>query len=241
MKPEHETPNPHRRAALHYDTAEQPMEPAVEHLLASPALPKHIERLNQAFEEEQRARRDFYEWLTPERKAEFINGEVVVHSPARKRHINVTGNLHTLLQTYVRIYDLGFVAQEKALITLTRNDYEPDVCFFGREKTRALEEDQLYFPAPDFIAEVLSPSTAENDRGIKMEDYAAHGVAEYWLLDPEKRVLEQYLLEGERYALQMKSATGDVRSAAVEGFEIPVRALFDDAENLRVLKALLQG
>ena len=217
------------------------MEPAVEHLLASPALPKHIERLNQAFEEEQRARRDFYEWLTPERKAEFINGEVVVQSPARKHHLNATGNLYRLLRTYADVHDLGFVAQEKALVSLTRNDYEPDVCFFGREKARLLEDDQLHFPAPDFIAEVLSGSTAARDRGIKMEDYAAHGVAEYWLLAPDVRTLEQYLLEGERYTLQMKSATGDVRSVAVEGFEVPVRALFDDAENLRVLRALLGG
>ena len=216
------------------------MEPAVEHLLASPALPKHIERLNQAFEEEQRARRDFYEWLMPERKAEFINGDVIVHSPSRKHHINTTGNLHTLLQTYVRMHNLGFVAQEKALVSLTRNDYEPDVCFFGQEKARRLEDRQLHFPAPDFIAEVLSDSTAKRDRGVKMEDYAAHGVAEYWLIDPDGQALEQYILEGERYALQMKSATGDVRSVAVEGFEIPVRALFDDNENLRVLKALLQ-
>ena len=217
------------------------MEPAVEHLLASPALPKHIERLNRAFEEEQRARRDFYEWLTPDRKAEFINGEVVVHSPARKRHINATGKLYRLLSTYVDVHDLGFVAQEKALITLTRNDYEPDVCFFGREKARVLEDDQLYFPAPDFIAEVLSTSTAGNDRGIKMTDYAAHGVAEYWIIDPDVRTLEQHVLEGEQYALQMKSATGEVRSVAVEGFEVPVRALFDDAENLLALRRLLQG
>ena len=217
------------------------MEPAVEHLLASPVLPKHIERLNQAFEREQRARRDFYEWLTPERKAEFINGDVIVHSPARKHHINTTGKLYRLLSTYVDVHNLGFVAQEKALVSLTRNDYEPDVCFFGQEKARALEDRQLHFPAPDFIAEVLSDSTAGRDRGIKREDYAAHGVGEYWLIDPDGQALEQYLLEGEAYTLQMKSATGNVQSVAVRGFEIPVRALFDDAENLRVLKALLQG
>ena len=223
------------------------MEPAVEHLLASPALPKHIERLNRAFEEEQRARRDFYEWLTPERKAEFINGDVIVHSPSRKHHINATGGLYRLLRTYVEIHNLGFVAQEKALVSLTRNDYEPDVCFFGQEKARQLEDRQLHFPAPDFIAEVLSDSTAKRDRGIKMEDYAAHGVAEYWLIDPDVRTLEQYVLPAgagtataEPYTLQMKSATGDVRSVAIKGFEIPVPALFDDAENLRVLKALLQ-
>ena len=46
----------------------------------------------------------------------------------------------------------------------------------------------MKYPAPDFIAEILSPSTDERDRGIKFEDYAAHGVGEYWLLDPVIKV-----------------------------------------------------
>ena len=97
----------------------------------------------------------------------------------------------------------------------------------------------MIFPVPDLVVEVLSESTANRDRGIKFSDYAAHGVTEYWLIDPVGEILEQYILEGEGYSLELKSGTGTVKSAAVGGFELPIKALFDDAENLRTLRAIL--
>ena len=92
----------------------------------------------------------------------------------------------------------------------------------------------------DFIGEILSPSTAARDRGIKFEDYAAHGVGEYWLLDPEAEVVEQYVLEAGRYVLRLKSGSGEIESVMIDGLLIPVRALFDDAVNLREVQRIVQ-
>jgi Uma2 family endonuclease len=66
-------------------------------------------------------------------------------------------------------------------------------------------------------------------------------VAEYWIVDPDAETVEQYVLgDGEEeYTLRMKSATGELASVAVEGFAVPVRALFDDAANVAALRALL--
>ncbi len=237
------------------------MEPAAETLLASPALALHVSAFKRVLEEECVRRARFYDDMTESDKAEFIkaefiNGEVVVHSPARIEHTEVKDRLLTLLRAYARLHDLGWVGAEKVLVSLTRNDYEPDVCFFGRATAAAFERGQMRFPAPDFAAEVLSPSTARADRTTKWEDYAAHGVSEYWIVDPEAETVEQYVLEsgpegdaasdaasdapgGGRYALRMKSGSGEVESAAVEGFIVPVRALFDDRANLDALRRLL--
>ena len=174
-----------------------------------------------------------------EEKSEFINGEVIVHSPVKMRHNLASHNLSILLSTYVRKHGLGFVGHEKILVALTRNDYEPDVCFFSVENARTFQPDQMIFPAPDFVAEVLSPSTEGADRGVKFEDYAAHGVGEYWIVDPEAERLEQYLLEGESYQLAFKAGNGTVTSLVVAGFTVPVRALFDEDENLAVLARML--
>ena len=89
--------------------------------------------------------------------------------------------------------------------------------------------------------EVLSESTEANDRGIKFEDYAAHGVGEYWIVDPDQETLEQYLLQGGIYRLAVKVKTGTIASVIVPGFEIPVRAVFDGKEQLAVLQAILVG
>ncbi|MEZ4829099.1 MAG: Uma2 family endonuclease [Bacteroidia bacterium] len=145
-------------------------------------------------EEEQRRRREFYEWVTPDIKAEFINGEIIVHSPVRRAHWKITDLLSRLVSIYVSIHQLGVVGTEKVMISLTRNDYEPDLVFFRKEIADQFSEDQTLFPAPDFAVEILSPKTAAIDRGAKRLDYAAHGVSEYWIIDPVKMCIDQYIL-----------------------------------------------
>lgn len=208
-------------------------------LLASPTLPRHVERLRRVLEEEAARRERFVNEIQPHEKGEFINGEIVMASPALHRHNRATARLVALLTTYTQRHDLGEVVFEKAMVSLTRNDYEPDVCFFGRAKAAEIGGETLRYPAPDLVVEVLSPSTEVTDRGIKFEDYAAHGVVEYWLVDPDAETVEQYVLDGEAYTLRMKSATGELASVAVEGFAVPVRALFDDGANVEALRALL--
>ena len=132
------------------------------------------------------------------------------------------------------------MGHEKLLITLTRNDYEPDICFFRQAAAQRFTPDQVKFPAPDFAVEVLSDSTASVDRGLKFEDYALHGIAEYWIIDPEQESVEQYLLQGEQYALAVKVKSGTIQSAAIPGFDIPVRAIFDPAEQLIALQTILR-
>lgn len=123
---------------------------------------------------------------------------------------------------------LGFVGHEKMMIQLTRNDYEPDICFFLEEKSRDFKPDQMLFPAPDFVVEVTLPSTEKTDRTIKFEDYESHGVREYWIIDPEKEFVEQYVLSDDKYQLQLKSSNGFISSQVIKGFEIPIRAIFDE-------------
>lgn len=211
----------------------------VAELLQDPALPSTVAKLQQTLEDERARRERFYEELTPEMKAEFINGEVIMHSPALNRHIQASIRVLTLMDTYAKIHGLGAVRIEKALCTFPRNDYEPDVVYFGLEKAALLEPDTLKFPVPDLVCEVLSDSTEDRDRGVKFRDYQAHGVGEYWIVDTERQTLEQYLPREGRYELALKSGSGEVESAVVRGFRIPIRAIFDDAENLRVLRALL--
>jgi Uma2 family endonuclease len=194
--------------------------------------------LGHLLEREQAARAQFYQDMQESDKTEFINGEVVIHSPVKKRHTDCGRRLLILVGSYVQARNLGFVGYEKTLISLTRNDYEPDLCFFANTQANTLQSEQMLFPAPDFVVEVLSPSTEAHDRGVKFEDYAAHGVREYWLVDPAVEVLEQYLLAGGVYKLEHKSQNGHVTSPVIEGLSLSVRALFDDAANLQALQTL---
>ena len=211
----------------------------VEPIRHSPQLPEIVALLQRQIEEEGERRQRFYEEMTPEQKIEFIDGEVILHSPAQNRHLDATKHALTLLNAYVTVRKLGSVKSEKCLCVFPRNDYEPDVVFFGEVKTSELKDETLKFPVPDLVVEVLSESTEQRDRGVKFEDYAAHGVAEYWILDAENSCAEQYVLRDNGYELKLKSTSGKLASEVIEGFETDVEALFDADANLAALRSML--
>ena len=118
----------------------------------------------------------------------------------------------------------------------------PDICFFGNEKADKFTADQMLFPAPDLVVEILSKSTAKRDKGIKFEDYAAHGIKEYWIIDPDKQKVEQFALLGdlkEYFPIATVYYDDDIKSRVVEGFEIPVAAIFEEKANIEALKKLI--
>ena len=208
-------------------------------LLESPALPELIQEARVAWEREQKLREKFRAEITPEHKWEFIQGEVVMHSPALNRHLAASERIFQLLSARARTRGLGLVRHEKAMTVFPRNDYEPDVVFFGLAKVGLIDADTLRFPIPDFAVEVLSPSTEERDRGIKFQDYALHGVGEYWIVDPVAETVETYRAADGVYPPALPQTNGVLTSEVIPGFEIPVRAIFDEAENLAALRRIL--
>ena len=215
--------------------------PLLDALLDAPELPELIEQAQRAFAREQKLRQKFYADITPEDKWEFIQGEVIMHSPALNRHLTASQRTYDLLSAFVRVHQLGLVRHEKAMTSFPRNDYEPDVIFFGPAKAAIIDPDTLKFPIPDLIVEVLSPSTSQRDRGIKFKDYALHGVAEYWIIDTVAETVELYRLDSAVYPPVAAQADGVLCSDVVPGFEIPVRAIFDEAENARVMRQIWAG
>lgn len=213
-----------------------------ESILEHPHAPLILQRVQRTLDAERLLRQHFYETVREDEKAEFINGEIIVHSPVKKRHNTMSGWLYQLINVLAIKKDLGYVGHEKLMVALTRNDYEPDICFFEREKAAAFKEDQTIFPAPDFVVEVLSRGTATRDRGIKFEDYQAHGVREYWLVAPTTHTIEQYVLDdtGEFVLTKTAGKNDSIRSAVIAGFEIPVRAIFDEQVFLKTLAELVK-
>jgi Uma2 family endonuclease len=199
----------------------------LEQLMQSPHAVKIMEAAQSVLDKEKSERQRFYDLTHENFKAEFINGEIVLHSPARMRHWDVSMKLSSLLHIYVVTNKLGKVGVEKVMIRLTRNDYEPDICFFAKDRADTFTPDQALFPAPDFVVEILSESTEKIDRGIKFIDYAAHGVTEYWIIDPVKNTIEKYTLQAGEYLLEAKLATeGRLHSGIVPGFVVDLSELF---------------
>ena len=215
------------------------MQISLEQALQMPDAVLFAQRLESALKAENKKRQHFYEIIEENKKMEFINGEIIFQSPVKKQHNSATKLLCKLIDTFVIKHHLGFVGIEKIMVSLTRNDYEPDICFFSKEKSQSFTKKQMQFPAPDFVVEVLSDSTAKYDRETKFQDYAAHGVQEYWIIDADKETVEQYFLQNETYELLLKAKDGKIESVVLPNFKIPIQAIFNEQINLTTLANLI--
>lgn len=93
----------------------------------------------------------------------------------------------------------------------------PDLAAWRRERMPEMPDVPYFELAPDFVCEILSPSTYGKDRGPKLRVYARERVAHAWLVEPTARVLEVLRLDGDSYRI-LGAFEGDAR-VRVEPFE----------------------
>ena len=216
-------------------------ESQAERIARQPNAEELVTSITNRLDAERRRRADYYEWLDEDKKAEFIDGEIFVHSPLAKGEADAALNLCNLLDTFVAVHSMGYVSPGGLLVCLGQCDVLPDVAFWRSEVAEAFTDDQLFFPAPDFVAEVLSPSTEDIDRTKKSRAYGQAGVREYWIVDSKARAVECYTLgeDGEYGPVHRTTGSDEVTLATVAGFRVSTTALFDARENLRVLREML--
>lgn len=209
-----------------------------EKLYRLPDAHERVEELKDRLAAERQRRLEFYDWLDGDKKAEFIDGEIVLHSPVVKRHLDATKWILMLVNTFVEVHEIGWVASEKLLVRLQRNDFEPEVVFFNADKEADFTDGQLLFPAPDLAVEVLSPGTEDNDRTTKYRDYAANGVREYWIVDARRQSIERHVLRDDAtYELveHLTEASSPLRCSVIPNFEFPLMAAFDRRTNIKAI------
>lgn len=164
------------------------------------------------------------------RFVEFEDGEVIVHSPASPRHQRLALFLSMLLQGFVRSRDLGEVLNGPAVVRLRPGlNYEPDIFFIRRDQLGGIGE-EYFAGSPSLIVEVVSQGTRNHDLRTKASAYRGHGVPEYWVIDPERRILFQHLLPAEEqgpYRIH-EHISGRLDSRAIPGFWLDVSWLWED-------------
>lgn len=174
---------------------------------------------------------DFLAWCDEDTWAEWVDGEVVMVSPASRRHQDVADFLVAILRHWVEAHDLGVVLSAPFLMRLPAppdRAREPDLLFVAREHVERLRETYLDGPA-DLVVEIASPESAARDRGEKFLEYEAAGIAEYWLIDPDRQQAEFYRLGPDgRYRLALGGATGEYISAVLSGLRLPVAWLWQE-------------
>lgn len=179
--------------------------------------------------------------FAPERKAELIKGELIMASPASRVHERLFMFLATVLNAYVWRRDLGLVFGSRTAVRLgiPGEVYEPDICFVRRERSGIIAPSYIDGP-PDLAVEILSRSSEHDDRVIKKAAYERAGVAEYWLIHPERPLAEFYRLTGVSYSLVPADEEGVFRSQAVPGFWLNLAWLWPEGGDPNPLLAMQQ-
>ena len=103
----------------------------------------------------------------------------------------------------------------------------PDLAGWRRERLPAMPKSAWFDLAPDWVCEVLSPSTAAVDRALKLPVYARERVEHVWLLDPEAKTLEIFRRQESRWTL-LAAHAGDavVRAEPFDAIELELKALW---------------
>lgn len=164
-------------------------------------------------------------------RRELHDGEIYEMPSSTLLHQRVVGRLLFELQTWAQANSaLVFVAPIDLYLSSTRC-YVPDLCLYTaqtRQLQNVLASRQKLTVAPDLVIEVLSDSTARNDRVAKVNAYAAFGIAHYWLVDPRERTLEALELREGIYSVV--AALGEEATfvpASFPGFSLELRRVFE--------------
>ncbi len=136
---------------------------------------------------------------------EILDGELVVSPRPSPRHANASSMLGGILIGHFRSNDGGsggWWILDEPQIHFVEKVIVPDIAGWKKDRLPKLPEEAYFELVPDWVCEILSPSTAKYDRISKSRAYAKNGVPYYWIVDPLNRTLEVLVLDGTSYRLE---------------------------------------
>jgi Uma2 family endonuclease len=168
---------------------------------------------------------------TTRRMAEYIDGRIEVLPMPTEEHQEIVLFLVNLFRAFILPQRLGWAIMSPFRVRVAESIYrEPDVAFLSRRNSQS--RDNRYWSAADLVVEVVSEDDRKRDLVDKRRDYAAAGIAEYWIVDPRTQSIVVLQLKRGKYAVHSEAKrTGQVRSALLKGFTADVAAVFAAGKN----------
>jgi Uma2 family endonuclease len=138
---------------------------------------------------------DFLTGIGEERRAEWVDGEIIDTPPANLGHQDILGFLYMWVCYFVGRNRLGRVYLPPTLMHLPSrpSGREPDLMFVSNEHLDRLTRQYVDGPA-DLVVEIVSPDSTIRDRREKLDEYREAGVPEYWLVDEPRQMALFYVL-----------------------------------------------
>jgi len=160
-------------------------------------------------------------------RAELYEGALVLMSPPIIMHQYIQSEIFGRLWNHLRDKPCKVFTSEFG-VQPNENEqsfFLPDVVVVCDKLN---PKDRVYTGAPSLIVEILSPSTARMDKKLKFEKYEKAGVKEYWIVDPEFKMLQANIYTDGKYATTIYNENDIVPVSELKGFEINLAEIFTD-------------
>ena len=134
------------------------------------------------------------------RRHELIDGDHYVNPAPATYHQRVSRKIHFQLFEQIELQGLGEVYNAPTDLQVTPHDVvQPDLIVVLNERRTIITPTKIK-GVPHLVVEILSDSTAENDRVLKKDLYERVGIPEYWIVDPKEHRVDQFALADGHYA-----------------------------------------
>jgi Uma2 family endonuclease len=165
---------------------------------------------------------DYFNLPETNKIIELSEGRLIITPAPTSKHQKILSKLFLLIGDHVLSSDLGEIVVSPIDVRLLEGIIrQPDIVFMSNEhKDRITEK---YWGVPDLAIEVLSESTAKEDRANKFFEYSRAGILEYWIVDPEAKTIDVYTLINGAYVPFGRWGIGEIaKSKLLDAFEVRI-------------------
>jgi Uma2 family endonuclease len=167
------------------------------------------------------------EFSLEEPLTEIINADEVMTPSPLWIHQIIAKKLYKLIDRYVEVNGLGelYFSPLDVIFEEGENRLQPDLLFIRKENMPEVKD--WVRCVPDMVSEIVSTGTYLKDTVVKKEIYEKYGVAEYWIVIPELKIVEILAMADGKYTTHsIAEGSGVVNSKAIAGLQIDIRDIF---------------
>lgn len=159
------------------------------------------------------------------RRHEIIDGKHVVNPAPGTYHQTVSRRIQFQLYTQIELREAGSVYNSPTDLQLSETDIvQPDLIIILKHNQTIITPAKIE-GTPDLVVEILSSSSMANDRVLKQELYRRAGIPEYWIVDPDARNVEQFVLRGDSYA-PLGGRADDIMPEVIKGVRVNLKEVW---------------
>ena len=163
--------------------------------------------------------------------SQILNGVTVIAPSPFGFHQNIISNLVLLIGNHAKLHKSGKILTSPLDVIFEEgyNVLQPDLIYIKKENMSIFDSNGHIHGVPDLLIEIISASSVSRDTVEKFKIYEKYGVNEYWIVFPEQKVIEVFVLKDGKYSLlcSTENSEGIVTSIVLQNLKFNVADVFE--------------